>query len=129
MNPLPAFPAPSPAMLLEECAAPLGISGKQLIAERGTPNHSAAKAHAAWLMREHGHSWPVIAKAIREEKDLPSPATLVKHARAIRAEDQPRKTEAMPPMSEADKAAMQADIERWRRTGRFSVPEATGGQA
>lgn len=69
------------------------------------------------------------AKAIREEKDLPSPATLVKHARAVRAEAQPRSTESMPPMSDEDKAAMQADIERLRRTGRFSVPDATGGQA
>lgn len=61
---IPAFPSPSPAMLLEECAAPLGISGQQLIAERGSPIRSAAKARAAWLMREHGHSWPVIAKAL-----------------------------------------------------------------
>lgn len=60
----PAFPAPSPAMILEEIAASVGTTGARLIAERGSPARSAAKAHAAWLMREHGYSWPVIGRAL-----------------------------------------------------------------
>jgi hypothetical protein len=68
------------------------------------------------------------AKAIREEKDLPSPATLVKHARAVRAEAQPRPPESFNWPTKEQSEEIQKELAEKRRQWNRQSREATRGQ-